>query len=79
MSQHQPKSLIANVGSNTYIIRPDLPEVGAYLYVFENEGRDVGDYLQDTIQICIEFAFEEFAVPMDAWREKEDDLPKTQD
>ena len=45
-------------------------DIGAYLFIFEND--DVVnkyDYLQDTIQICMEFAFEDFNVPLDSWVE----------
>jgi len=52
-------------------IEEDYPEVGVYLYVYENE-RCVFDYLQDNIEICKKFAFEEFNVPIDSWKLKED-------
>jgi len=47
-------------------IEEDAPEVGAYLYVYEN-GQCVYDYLQDSIEMCKEFALEEFSVPLDSW------------
>lgn len=49
-------------------IEEDYPEIGAYLYVFEN-GKCTNDYLQNTILECKEFALELFNVPMDIWQE----------
>jgi hypothetical protein len=49
-------------------IEEDLPEVGAYLYVYEN-GKSVCDYLQNSNKDCIDFALEQFGVPVDSWRE----------
>jgi hypothetical protein len=62
------KKLSAKAGGRTYVIEPDLPEVGAYLRVFER-GKDMADYLQDSVQDCIEFASEEFGIPPDEWSE----------
>jgi|ERR1035437_4071105 acyl carrier protein len=47
-------------------IEEDYPDVGWYLYVFEGE-KCTYDYLQDTFQICKEFAFKKFEVPIDSW------------
>jgi hypothetical protein len=44
-----------------------VPLVGFYLYVFEN-GKCIRDYLQDTLELAIEFAWEDFSVPKDAWK-----------
>ena len=46
------------------------PIVGFYLYVFEN-GNCIQDHLQDTLEIAIETAMEDYDVPKDAWREVE--------
>ncbi len=46
--------------------------VGFYLYVFEGE-RCVYDYLQDTLEIVMDQAFEQFQVPRDAWNRIDDD------
>ena len=56
-------------------IEEDEPSVGFYLYVYNDDGWCEADYLQDTLVACKEFSFEEYRVPMDAWREevKEDD------
>lgn len=48
-------------------IEEDYPGVGAYLYIYENE-QCIYDYLQDNIEMCKEFAFEEFNVPIDSWK-----------
>lgn len=56
----------AEYNSLTFIIEADLPEVGVYLYVYEN-GRCIYDYLQGSIEMCREFAFEKFNVPKNIW------------
>lgn len=52
-------------------IEEDYPEVGAYLYVYEGE-KCVKDYLQNDIEACKEIAFEDFKVPLDKWKMKEE-------
>lgn len=49
-------------------IQEDLPAVGAYLFIYEG-GKDMYDYLQNSVIHCMEFAAEEFGVPMDSWSE----------
>ncbi|MEI6092016.1 MAG: hypothetical protein WCR42_16315 [bacterium] len=46
----------------------DIPEIGSYLYIYKN-GRCEYDFLQDTVDICKEQAFEEFGIPLDSWVE----------
>ncbi len=53
-----------------YEIQHD-PAVGFYLYVFEGS-RCVRDHLQDTLEIAIESALEDYDVPKDAWRKVEE-------
>jgi hypothetical protein len=50
-------------------IEEDNPEVGVYLYVYE-DSKCIYDYLQDSIKDCMEFADEEFGVPINSWSEK---------
>ena len=51
--------------------RIELDEaVGYYLYVYEN-GKDVYDGLQDTLQFAMEEAYERFNIPLDLWRQVE--------
>ncbi len=49
-----------------YRIEEDPPDIGFYFRGFRS-GADMFDYLQDTDEICIEFANKEFGVPTDAW------------
>lgn len=56
----------ARHGGRRYQIIPDRPEVGVYLYVFEDD-RCVADYLQDNLEACLEQATEDFGVPAGAW------------
>lgn len=50
------------------IIEEDLPDTGFYLYLWKN-GVGLADYLQDTLDICKEQAFEEFGIPKNSWVE----------
>jgi hypothetical protein len=49
-------------------IEEDYPEVGVYLYVYEDD-QCVNDYLQNDIETCKELAFEDFGVPLCSWKE----------
>jgi hypothetical protein len=47
-------------------------EYGFYLYVYDGiTGFNTHDYLQDTLEIAKEQAFEEFGVPLDSWKQVE--------
>lgn len=48
-------------------IEEDCPEVGAYLFVYEN-GKCVKDFLQDNIEICKSQALEDYGVALDKWK-----------
>ncbi len=50
-----------------YRIEEDLPGIGFYLRGYQS-GLDTFDYLQDTQEICVKFANEEFGVLIDSWR-----------
>jgi hypothetical protein len=50
-------------------IEEDYPEVGVYLYVFEN-GKCIKDYLQDNIEECKLFALKEYNIPIGNWKLK---------
>jgi hypothetical protein len=56
-------------GNRIFIMDEDYPEVGVYLYVYEN-GRCIYDCLQDDFKMCREFALEKFNVPLDSWNLK---------
>ncbi len=62
------KKFEAKINGQLYEIGEDLPEVGAYLFVYENDVC-VRDDLQNTIKDCMEIALEMFDVPLDAWLE----------
>ena len=46
------------------------PFVGFYLYVFEDD-KCTHDYLQDTLEIAIDCAWEDYGVSKDAWKKVE--------
>lgn len=52
-----------------YEIKYD-PMVGFYLYVFEGD-KCIHDYLQDTLDLAMECAWEDFGVPKSAWKKFE--------
>ena len=47
------------------------PAVGFYLYVFEGE-KCIQDQLQDTFEIAVASAMEDYDVPKNAWRKAGD-------
>jgi hypothetical protein len=53
-------------------IEEDLPEVGAYLYVFESD-KCIADYLQNTVNDCMNLALDKYNIPKGAWIEKGED------
>ena len=58
--------LVTAWDNKTFQIKEDLPDVGVYLYCYENNFC-FADYLQNTIEDCKEYAFQEFGVPLDSW------------
>lgn len=54
------------------------PEYGFYIFVYEN-GECICDYVQDTVEICQEFALEEFNVPIESWKISEKETKLTED
>ena len=46
------------------------PFVGFYLVVYEND-KCICDHLQDTLEIAIECALEDYGVPKDLWKKVE--------
>jgi hypothetical protein len=50
-----------------FIIEEDTPETGWFLYVYENE-KCIADYMQDSLELTKEFAFEEYEVAMNSWK-----------
>lgn len=59
--------LVAVSGSREFKIVADKPDIGFYLYVFE-EKKCTHDYLQDTEEKAKECAKELFGVPMSGWK-----------
>ena len=59
--------LTTTYNGNEFKIIPDNPDVGVYLYVYD-DGRCVRDELQNDVETCKEIAFEDYGVPKDVWR-----------
>lgn len=53
--------------SKSFKIEEDYPEVGVYLFVYQN-GQCIKDYLQNDILACKRQALEEFGVPLNSWK-----------
>ncbi len=60
--------LLAEHNNKKFFIEEDYPEVGCYLYIYENE-TCIKDYLQNDIETCKKIAFEEYGVTQDKWRD----------
>ncbi len=68
------KLLVAEHKNKRFFIEEDYPEVGYYLYVYEN-GQCIKDDLQDDIETCKKVAFDDYEVPYNKWMIKPmDDL-----
>lgn len=52
-----------------YEIKHD-PFVGFYLYIFEGD-KCICDHLQDTLELAMECAWEDFGVPKGSWEKVE--------
>ena len=44
--------------------------VGYYVYVYNNKGENIADYLQDTFDFVKSFVNDEFNVPLNSWAQK---------
>lgn len=47
----------------------DAPVRGFYLYVYQ-DGKEIYDYLQDSFEIAIDQAHDQFGVPKDSWHQE---------
>jgi len=65
------KILETSYNEKKFRIEEDYPEVGSYLYIFEDE-KCIKDYLQNDIEVCKKLAFEDYGVPLDRWVLKEE-------
>lgn len=63
------KATLPSSNSKHYEIKYD-PPVGFYLHVFERD-KCIRDYLQDTLDVAMECAWEDFGVPKNAWKKVE--------
>lgn len=48
---------------------PRYPDLGYYLYVYDQDGFCERDYLQDTVEYCKEQVQEDFDIVMDNWED----------
>ncbi|MFC6267829.1 hypothetical protein [Frigoriflavimonas asaccharolytica] len=66
------KILECKFGDKRFKIEEDLPDVGWYLYVYDQKGKCIADHLQNDLETVINFAFEEYKVPMTNWVDSKD-------
>ncbi|WP_406685316.1 hypothetical protein N1F78_06215 [Seonamhaeicola sp. MEBiC1930] len=55
------------IGNQRFIIEEDLPEIGWYIYVFDNNGKCISDHLQDDYNTAVAFAHEEYKIEKNNW------------
>ena len=60
-----------NNGLRLEIVK-DNPDIGYYLYVYDEE-RCIRDYLQNDEDTCKQVALEEYGVEPSSWRDKPED------
>lgn len=65
------KILECKFGDKRFKIEEDLPDVGWYLYVYDNNGKCIADHLQGDLEAVIDFALEEYLVPKANWIDSE--------
>ncbi len=58
-------------GYKRFKIAEDLPDVGWYLYVYDENGKCVADHLQDDLETILDFAFDEYLIPKTYWVDSE--------
>ncbi|MBO3697535.1 DUF4345 domain-containing protein [Roseivirga sp. E12] len=62
------RSLMADHGGYTYEIQEDLPDIGWYLYQYDDSGNCTHDTLQDNLAMAMKYAEEEFGVSLSTWK-----------
>ena len=64
----QHKKDITHYKNKKFVKEEDEPDVGLYLYVFDMV-KCIKDYLQDTLEIAKDCAFDDYGVFIDSWEE----------
>lgn len=60
-------------GEVLLVIEEDLPDVGAYLYVYNQRKECTADYLQDDVNACKDMAYTLYGVTDEEWETGEND------
>ena len=61
--------LCCKVKNYLFIIQEDKPEVGAYIHKVDIDSKtSLEDYLQDSVENCIEFALEQYNIEPNCWK-----------
>lgn len=67
--RHMLRKLKAQFGDRLFVIEEDLPDIGWYLYVYEN-GKCIADHLQDDLDTVMAQAKDDYGVPINRWEEQ---------
>ena len=67
-NKEKMRTYIAYFRDLIFRIEEEVPEVGAYLYIYK-EHKCIYDSLQNDIAACKDLAFEEYDVPLNHWVE----------
>ena len=59
--------IIAKKGDLLFVIEEDLPDIGAYLYVYNPQNKCIADYLQDDVNSCKKQAFDMYGISYEEW------------
>lgn len=59
---------ISSTKELSFVIEEDLPDIGAYLYVYNTQGDCIADYLQDDVVSCKRQAYETYGVAYNSWK-----------
>ncbi len=65
------KTLECKFGDKRFKIEEDLPNIGCYLYVYDQKAKCIADHLQDDLKTIIDFAFKEYQIPKNHWVDSE--------
>ena len=59
-----------NGNDKFFKIEEDLPDVGWYLKVYDNNMNCISDHLQNDFETIIDFGLEEYGIQKNEWTEK---------
>lgn len=64
--------IFAKKGDLLFVVEEDLPDIGAYLYVYNQKNECTADYLQDDVISCKKQAFDLYGISYEDWHSCEE-------